>query len=82
MRVLVAGDPGSIGPVLTPILRSAAHGVDGLDSGPCEGRDLGPLDDDASGRAPGDAGVLDDTLRRIDVHDAESGGLVPDLARA
>lgn len=40
MRVLVAGDRGYIGAVLAPILRSAGHVVDGLDTGLYEGCDF------------------------------------------
>ncbi|HEY1704922.1 MAG TPA: SDR family oxidoreductase [Trebonia sp.] len=42
MRVLVAGDRGYIGAVLTPFLRDAGHEVTGLDLGLYEGCDFGP----------------------------------------
>jgi len=43
VKVLVAGDAGYIGAVLTPFLRAAGHDVDGLDLGLYEGCDLGPM---------------------------------------
>jgi nucleoside-diphosphate-sugar epimerase len=42
MRVLVAGDRGYIGAVLSPFLRAAGHEVHGLDLGLYDGCDLGP----------------------------------------
>jgi nucleoside-diphosphate-sugar epimerase len=42
MNVLVAGDRGYIGTVLSPFLRAAGHEVDGLDLGLYEDCDLGP----------------------------------------
>jgi nucleoside-diphosphate-sugar epimerase len=45
VRVLVAGDRGYIGAVLSPFLRAAGHEVDGLDLGLYEGCDLGPVPD-------------------------------------
>jgi nucleoside-diphosphate-sugar epimerase len=43
MQVLVAGDRGYIGAVLTPFLRASGHTVAGLDLGLYEGCDLGPI---------------------------------------
>jgi nucleoside-diphosphate-sugar epimerase len=63
MRVLVAGDRGYIGAVLTPFLRAAGHEVDGMDLGLYEGCDLGPALPDADGRAA------------LDMRDATSGQL-------
>ena len=68
MRVLVAGDPGSIGAVLTRILRPAA---DGSDVGLSEGCALGPLDHDAPGLAPGH--IRDVQAGQVDGHDAVIG---------
>jgi len=42
MRVLVAGDRGYIGAVLTPMLIAAGHRVEGLDAGWYDGCDFGP----------------------------------------
>jgi nucleoside-diphosphate-sugar epimerase len=42
VRVLVAGDRGYIGAVLSPALRAAGHQVSGLDLGFYDGCDLGP----------------------------------------
>ena len=42
MRVLVAGDRGYIGSVLTPMLMAAGHEVVGLDAGWYDGCDFGP----------------------------------------
>jgi nucleoside-diphosphate-sugar epimerase len=63
MRVLVAGDRGYIGAVLTPFLRAAGHEVDGMDLGLYEGCDLGPALPDAGERAT------------LDMRDATSGQL-------
>lgn len=54
MRVLVTGDRGYIGAVLTPFLRAAGHEVDGLDLGLYEGCDLGPGPEDIASRRPAD----------------------------
>jgi nucleoside-diphosphate-sugar epimerase len=54
MRVLVAGDRGYIGAVLTPFLRACGHEVDGLDVGLYEGCDLGPGPEDIGSRPPSD----------------------------
>jgi nucleoside-diphosphate-sugar epimerase len=51
MKVLVAGDRGYIGAVLSPFLRAAGHEVAGLDLGLYEGCDLGPALPDAGTRA-------------------------------
>jgi len=54
MKILVAGDRGYIGAVMTSFLREAGHQVDGLDLGLYEGCDLGQLADAATGRAARD----------------------------
>jgi nucleoside-diphosphate-sugar epimerase len=63
MRVLVAGDRGYIGAVLTPVLRAAGHEVRGLDLGLYEGCDLGPALPDGGERA------------RLDMRDATADWL-------
>jgi nucleoside-diphosphate-sugar epimerase len=52
MRVLVAGDRGYIGAVLTRLLRDSGHDVRGLDLGLYEGCDLGPALPAAAGSVP------------------------------
>ena len=52
MRVLVAGDRGYIGAVLTRLLRDSGHDVRGLDLGLYEGCDLGPALPVAAGSVP------------------------------
>src|SRR5215468_2090347 len=54
MKILVAGDRGYIGAVMTAFLREAGHQVDGLDLGLYEGCDLGQLAGAATGRAARD----------------------------
>jgi len=54
LRVLIAGDRGYIGGVLTPFLRAAGHHADGLDLGLYEGCDLGPGPEDIAPRPPRD----------------------------
>jgi nucleoside-diphosphate-sugar epimerase len=54
LRVLIAGDRGYIGGVLTPFLRAAGHHADGLDLGLYEGCDLGPGPEDIGPRPPRD----------------------------
>jgi nucleoside-diphosphate-sugar epimerase len=46
MRVLVAGDRGYLGAVITPLLRTAGHPVVGLDAGWYDGCDFGPVEFD------------------------------------
>jgi len=43
MRVLVTGDRGYVGSVLTPLLLAAGHDVVGLDAGWFDGCELGPV---------------------------------------
>jgi nucleoside-diphosphate-sugar epimerase len=43
MRILVAGDRGYLGAVMTPFLRQAGHEVVGLDAGWYDGCDFGPV---------------------------------------
>src|SRR5215472_1783395 len=68
MRVLVAGDRGYIGAVLTPFLHAAGHEVDGMDLGLYEGCDLGPALPDAGERAMLD--MRDATPRQLAGYDA------------
>lgn len=63
MKILVAGDRGYIGTVLTRLFSNAGHTVDGLDSGLYEGCDLGPIPDLAPGRRP------------LDIRDVEAAHL-------
>jgi nucleoside-diphosphate-sugar epimerase len=63
MRVLVAGDRGYIGAVLTPFLRAAGHEANGLDLGLYEGCDLGS----------GPEGI--GSRRSADIRDAQPGQL-------
>ena len=63
MRILVAGDRGYIGAVITPFLRAAGHEVDGLDLSLYEGCDLGPGPEDVGSRP------------LCDIRDVESGQL-------
>ena len=68
MRVLVAGDRGYIGAVLVPLLRSAGHEVDGLDTGLYEGCDLGPAVEAVGDRLPVD--MRDADARQLAGYDA------------
>ena len=54
MRILIAGDGGYIGAVLSPFFRTAGHEIDGLDLGLYEGCDLGSPLADTLGRRPAD----------------------------
>jgi nucleoside-diphosphate-sugar epimerase len=69
VRVLIAGDGGYIGTVLTPFLRAAGHQATGLDLGLYDGCDLGP----GAGAAAGaqDAG----TGAHADMRDVTAGQL-------
>jgi nucleoside-diphosphate-sugar epimerase len=70
MRVLVAGDRGYIGAVLSPMARALGHDVSGLDSGLYEGCDFGPGPEPFEAEHRGARDIRDVTRAELSGYDA------------
>ena len=85
MRVLVAGDRGYIGTVLTPLLLASGHEVMGLDAGWYDGCDFGPQPEgyesrtgDIRDQRPADLAGFDAVVNLAAISNDPVGHLNPD----